>query len=186
MKLNVYFIAANRIVHVNKENDAAPANGVLIGSFDHAVLDDPLGPAANHVIFHHVQELLYHRSAQNPAQTAKFPENITDMASIKIQLDLAVTPVFTTLPSIAGAATVGTQLTATPGVWTPTGGTVAYAWESSESTEGPWTPVAGATQATYTLVEDDLASLIRVSVAVTMDGESVTKKSTSVGPVAGE
>ena len=35
------------------------AGSTVIGTFEHAAVPDPLGPAVNHVYYHHVRDLLY-------------------------------------------------------------------------------------------------------------------------------
>ena len=186
MKLNVYFHAANRIAYIKKDGDTAPEDGVLIGSFDHDALDDPLGHESNHVIYHHVRELLYKCSEKDPSLPAMFPNNITDMASIKLDLDLVLEITFTTPPSITGTLVEGDVLTAVPGVWTPTGGEDTYAWEQAEAAEGPWTTISGATSATYQTVAEDVGMLIRAKITVTQDGVTATMGSNSLGPITAE
>ena len=183
MKLNVYFHAANRIAYIKKDGDTAPVNGVLIGSFDHDALDDPLGHERNHVIYHHVRELLYKCSEKDPSLPAMFPNNITDMASIKLDLDLVLEITFTTPPSITGTLVQGDVLTAVPGVWTPTGGEDTYAWEQAEAPEGPWTTISGATSTTYQTVAGDVGNLIRAKVTVTQDDVTASMESNSLGPI---
>lgn len=53
---------------------------VVLGEFEHP---DPVYPGST-VTYHAVRDLLYKRSAANPAQTAMFPDNITDMSKITI------------------------------------------------------------------------------------------------------
>ena len=183
MKLNVYFHAANRIAYIKKDGDTAPEDGVLIGSFNHDALDDPLGNTDNHVLYHHVRELLYKRSEKDPSLPAMFPNNITDMATIKLDLALLLEITFTTPPSITGTLVQGDVLTAVPGVWAPTGGEDTYAWEQAEAAEGPWTTISGATSATYQTVADDVGKLIRAKVTVTQDGVTASMESNSLGPI---
>lgn len=87
---------------VQSYGDALPANVngsayVNIGDFYHDAPQDVLGdnPTSSaiedesHVFFHHVRDALYKRSAANPALTAMFPNNITDMHNIRITTDVA-------------------------------------------------------------------------------------------------
>lgn len=60
---------------------AAPAGSTNIGTFEHP---DPVYPGSV-VMYHGVRDLLYKRSAKNIAQTAKFPDNITDMSRVAIE-----------------------------------------------------------------------------------------------------
>lgn len=88
---------ANLKVHVNRslkkiyvlpEATAAPAGTVEAGVFVHDpdihAGNDRLESSENHVIFHHVQEILGKRSDKNPAQPALFPGNITDLNAYQI------------------------------------------------------------------------------------------------------
>ena len=49
-----------------------------------------------------------------------------------------------TAPTISGTPAVGSQLTANPGTWTPSGASFAYKWYANGL------PIAGATQQTFT------------------------------------
>lgn len=60
---------------------AAPAGSTNIGTFEHP---DPVYPGSV-VMYHGVRDLLYKRSAKNIAQTAMFPDNITDMSRVAIE-----------------------------------------------------------------------------------------------------
>lgn len=60
---------------------AAPGGSVNIGTFEHP---DPVYPGSV-VMYHGVRDLLYKRSAKNPAETAMFPNNITDMDRVAIE-----------------------------------------------------------------------------------------------------
>ncbi|HKT56928.1 MAG TPA: CHAP domain-containing protein [Microbacterium sp.] len=70
----------------------------------------------------------------------------------------------TPTPVIAGAATVGTTLTAQPGSWTPAPVTLAYQWYRNGAA------IAGATAATYTLVAADHGTAITVRVTGSKTG----------------
>lgn len=80
--LRVAYNRTTRIANVAPTGTAVPAGHTNIGSFDHP---DPVYPGSL-VIYHGVRDLLYHRSEANPANTAKFPDNITDMHNVNIQL----------------------------------------------------------------------------------------------------
>lgn len=100
-----YQIAYHKILKkavVQSYGDALPANEsgqayINIGDFYHQAAQDDLGdnPASteladeNHVFYQHVRDALYKRSAANASNTAMFPNNITDMASITILTDVA-------------------------------------------------------------------------------------------------
>ena len=85
---------------VQPYGDALPANEggqayVNIGDFYHDASQDNLGDnltetrfGENHALFHHVRDILYKRSAANPAVTAMFPNNITDIDRVMITWDM--------------------------------------------------------------------------------------------------
>lgn len=83
--MTMYQVAFNKatgVALIQADNAAVPGGSVDIGSFEHP---DPIYPGSE-VVYHAVRDLLYKRSAANPAQAAMFPDNITDMANVKIQL----------------------------------------------------------------------------------------------------
>ena len=77
--LNVFFNPTTRVATV-KTSGAAVAGATNIGTFVHP---DATYPDST-VIFHGVRDLLYKRSAANIAQTAMFPNNITNMDKVTI------------------------------------------------------------------------------------------------------
>lgn len=90
-------------VHVNRPQkkiyvlplaDAAPANTVVAGQFVHDIdieAEEPLESSVNHVIFHHIQEILGKAKDSAPNTFSTFPDNITDLGNYQI---------FTTPPPI--------------------------------------------------------------------------------------
>ena len=89
-------------VVIQLNGDVLPANiggqsFINIGTFYHESSQDNLGDnpslpgegvlAENHVLFHHVRDALYKRSAANASNTAAYPFNITDMSGITIEID---------------------------------------------------------------------------------------------------
>ncbi|QDH84107.1 structural protein with Ig domain [Achromobacter phage vB_AxyP_19-32_Axy12] len=77
-----------RLVKVDPDGTALESGYTKIGTFDHPSTEDdidPLGPAENHVIYHHVQEALYHvKAGVTPSIAGFWPDNITDMQSVSI------------------------------------------------------------------------------------------------------
>lgn len=58
--------ATTKVVKVQKDGDAPGAGFTDIGSFDHVSdPDDELGAGENHVLFHHVRDLLYLAGVEN-------------------------------------------------------------------------------------------------------------------------
>lgn len=93
---------------------------------------------------------------------------------------LATSLTSTPVPTIAGSAKVGSQLTATAGVWAPATVDLAYQWMRGA------TPIPGATQATYTLVNADAGAKIAVTVTGTKAAYvPVSKTSASTAVVTG-
>ncbi|MFV0357794.1 MAG: Ig-like domain-containing protein [Bacteroides thetaiotaomicron] len=101
--LKVAYHATNKEAHVLAQAASLPGGTVNVGTFSHpdAVYPDSV------TIFHGVRDLLYKRSAANPANTAMFPENITDMHNVTIH----VTRVegLSVAPATASIAVAGTQ-----------------------------------------------------------------------------
>ena len=91
-------------------------------------------------------------------------------------------------PTVAGTATVGQQLTASPGSWTgsPTP-TYTYAWQRCDSTGANCAPISGAGSATYTVASADAGNTLEVAVTASNTAGSVTATSTpiAVGSAAG-
>lgn len=81
--LQVSYNQTTRVALVQADAAAVPEGSVDVGSFDHP---DEVYPDSV-VIYHGVRDLLYKRSAADAAETAMFPENITDMQNVIITLD---------------------------------------------------------------------------------------------------
>jgi hypothetical protein len=93
----------------------------------------------------------------------------------------ATTPAATAVPTISGAGRVGQALTATTGVWNPTG-TYVYQWQRGAG--NGWFNITGGTGATYTPVAGDIGASLRVGVTATNSYGQTTVWSGAVGPVA--
>ncbi len=87
-------------------------------------------------------------------------------------------PVPRSTPRISGAATVGSQLTATTGRWSPSGATSRVQWYADGQ------PIAGATGPTYVVVAADLGKRISVEVTATSQGRDASTFSAATAPVA--
>lgn len=79
-KLKASIKDSTREIRVQLNSASTPAGFIKIGEFDHP---DPVYPDSL-VIYHGVRDILYHTSAKNPSQSAKFPDNITDVEKYKI------------------------------------------------------------------------------------------------------
>lgn len=91
-------------------------------------------------------------------------------------------PPNTTPPTIVGSTVVGQTLTATPGTWTGSGITYAYAWQRCDAAGGACGAIVTATQSTYTLAAGDVGRTIRVAVTATntTGANTVTSSQTAV------
>jgi hypothetical protein len=90
--------------------------------------------------------------------------------------DVAGAPVNGILPSIAGIAQVGQELTAVPGIWAPFA-TFAYQWKNEGAN------IVGATSSTYTPVVGDIGDNITVTVTATNSAGSASATSAETTPV---
>lgn len=78
--LNASYNPTTKVVNVS-EGTSVASGFTSIGSFQHPDATYP----DSYVIYHGVRELLYHVTPANPpAKGAKFPNNVTDMGTIKI------------------------------------------------------------------------------------------------------
>lgn len=104
-----------RVATIQSKGDALPAGTVKVGEFEHADVE-VVGAGKpenykfdeNHVLWHHVRDALYKRSAANPAQTAMFPDNITDLDRVTLAIDA----VYVALASISIGADAGVTVAA--------------------------------------------------------------------------
>lgn len=138
--LNVSYNPTTKVVNVN------PATGVsagftAIGSFQHPDATYP----DSYVIYHGVRELLYHVSPANPpVLNAKFPNNVTDMAGIKINQIAAIV--------LTGITATPSTLALSVAADAANGKTVAFAPVPSGASLGTLTiktaPTAGRATAT--------------------------------------
>ncbi len=76
MDFQLAFNATTKIATIQSKGDALPAGSSKIGEFVHEAPTDKLGvtEAHNHVLYHHVRDLLYH-------------QHIYDMQAVEISLD---------------------------------------------------------------------------------------------------
>jgi hypothetical protein len=85
-------------------------------------------------------------------------------------------------PSIAGATTSGSTLSAVPGLWTGSGNNYSYSWERCSVDYSICT--AQSTAATYQLKSDDVNDDILLRQTATNPGGSVTVASSPFGPIS--
>lgn len=116
------------------------------------------------------------------------PATLTGRAAGKLQAALyyarkqrrarqAASPTNTVAPEISGTTTVGQELTVDEGTWT---GSPVFRYEWRRDAE----IIAGATEASYTLVEDDVDAEITATVRASNGSGVAGATSEAVGPVA--
>ena len=90
---------------------------------------------------------------------------VADTGAAATRRAAATAPAVTSDPAIAGAAQVGSTLTATTGSWTGDSPiTYSFTWLRCNASGNACTAIAGATSQSYLLVAGDLATTLRVSV----------------------
>ncbi len=87
-------------------------------------------------------------------------------------------PVNTVAPTFTGTARRGFILTATPGMWSGIGNTLAYQWQRSINNGTTWSAIAGATSNTYALGVGDEGAIVRILVTVSNPDATVSATST--------
>ena len=111
----VAFNVNTKVATVQTKDDALPSGSVKAGEFHHPNPNDILGPAVNHVTYHHVQDVLYRWKDADPL-------GWQDMQRVKIEVDtsyvaltgIAIAPATVTL-SLAGTKTQQLTIIPTPG-----------------------------------------------------------------------
>lgn len=91
----IAFNLSTKVVLIQADGAALPSGFKDIGSFTHD--EDEVTPPGlehdiNHVVWHHVREALYHTSSVTGdliASPMQFPDNITDMAGVKLRWQIA-------------------------------------------------------------------------------------------------
>src|SRR6202022_3905756 len=73
-------------------------------------------------------------------------------------------PVNLTPPTISGSAQRGLTLTASPGSWSNEPTSYEYRGKRCDATGASFSPISGAGSATYTIVEADVGTTLRVTV----------------------
>ena len=78
----------------------------------------------------------------------------------------------TEAPHLSGSPIVGTRMTVTHGVWSPTPVAYAYQWQDCNKKGEECAPIPGATNPGYAVASSDLGHTIRIQVAATNGGGS--------------
>jgi hypothetical protein len=92
-------------------------------------------------------------------------------------------PVNTGLPVISGSPAVGQTLTASLGIWSPSGTSSSVRWQRSTDRVG-WSDIAGATSLSYATQTGDLGAYVRVIVTESNSYGEANATSAAVGPLA--
>jgi len=147
---------------------------INIGTFVHADTEAAVADLehdVNHVFYQHVRDALYKRSAANASNTAMFPNNITDMASITILMDSIKNNVSISTTPATATLTVAAPTVQLVTAFTPTDSTnQALTYVSSDPTKatvnatGLVTRVAnGTTTITVTTVEGGKTDTVAIT-----------------------
>jgi hypothetical protein len=97
----------------------------------------------------------------------------------------ALTLVNSTAPSISGIPRSGHTLTAEPGGWSGSGSiTYAYQWQACDQQGAGCEDIEGASASSYTPVDGDIGSALRVLVTATDDNGSLPATSSYTQPIA--
>ena len=81
---------ATKVALIQAVATAIPAGSIAAGTFEHADVEPAIKDLefdTNHVIFQHVRDNLYHVNTKTglyTPDTLQFPDNVTDMSSVKI------------------------------------------------------------------------------------------------------
>ena len=99
---------------------------------------------------------------------------------------VTVGPTPSSRPTIAGSATQGSRLTATPGSWHGSG-TIRYVyrWYRCDTMGGHCSPLRGATGAQHTLSANDVGHTLGLNVRAADSTGSTNGYASLIGPVAG-
>lgn len=79
-KYDVSYNKITKVAVVREDGEAVPQGFVAVGEIELPDADYP-----EYLLYHKVRDVLYQRSAADPAVRAMFPDNITDMANITIR-----------------------------------------------------------------------------------------------------
>lgn len=98
-----------RLVKVEPDGTGLTAGYTKVGTYDHPE-NDKLGHHESHVLYHHVQEILYHvTDTPPPPEEGFWPDNITDMQTVKIIYEPVEVATVTVAPTTASVVVGATQ-----------------------------------------------------------------------------
>jgi hypothetical protein len=93
------------------------------------------------------------------------------MALLALAAAPALGATVTQAPTISGDPTPGSELTASPGDWTPASATATYDWLRCNASGAACTPVRGSCERRYTVRDADLGRRLRVRLAAAEPGQ---------------
>ncbi|HWF52291.1 MAG TPA: hypothetical protein VG294_16745 [Solirubrobacteraceae bacterium] len=93
-------------------------------------------------------------------------------------------PTNTAVPLVSGTTTTGQTLSTTPGTWSGSPTSYAYAWQDCDGTGSTCSNISGATSSTYTLVNADVNHTIRAVVTASNAGGSISASSPQTAVVS--
>jgi len=79
-------------------------------------------------------------------------------------IDAALAPELFSKPTVSGLPQVGEVLTASPGAWSDKAAKTTFQWQRCDASGASCTDISGATAGTYTVVDADVGSTLRVEV----------------------
>ena len=170
--LKIAFNKTTNVATVLDAGGSVPAGSVEVGTFEHPDATYP----DSYVIYHGVRDLLYKRSAKDPAVAGFWPNNIVDMQKISIVLDDADVPT-----PLTGIAATPTALALSVEADATAGKTVTFAAVPADAAIGtlsiktaPLAARATATIAGNVLTVKPVAAGAATSVVVTNGTVDVT------------
>lgn len=191
---NIYLVPGSvPTVFLSKNATTSVPGAKNIGTFCHPCTEDPLGWSGNHVLIHHMQEILY---KIKPDGTKGFwPDTITDLSRLEVKHESDIlteptqptnaAPANTALPEITGTVKVAEELTTSAGTWTGTPTpTISYQWQKSDDGVDGWDDITGATSATYLVDAGDETKFLRCVVTGTNTEGTKTVETAATEAVA--
>jgi hypothetical protein len=88
------------------------------------------------------------------------------------KVSVLITPGNTAAPTISGAPQVGDTLSESQGSWLPSSSTLAYQWESCDTSGAGCSPIPGATAQTYKLTSAEVGHTVLVQETASQNGAS--------------
>ena len=123
-QFTIYYKASTKTVRCVQDTLAAPVDFTSLGAIDHDHVNDPLGDAVNHVMYHHVRDKLYAAGYLDPSAWTIYidkviavdrvnltPATLTIAALATSQLTKQVLPSDATVQTVTYASSDPTKAT---------------------------------------------------------------------------